>query len=28
LISEGKIKQIFSLMQTGQQYGMQIMADN
>lgn len=25
LINEGKIKQIFSLMQTGQQYGMQIM---
>lgn len=27
LINEGKIKQIFSLMQTGQQYGMQIMSD-
>lgn len=25
LINEGKIKQIFSLMQTGQQYGMQVM---
>ena len=28
LINEGKIKQIYSLMQTGQQYGMQIMPDN
>jgi twitching motility protein PilT len=28
LISEGKTKQILSLMQTGQQYGMQIMANN
>ncbi|OCG12790.1 hypothetical protein A9G24_08295 [Gilliamella sp. App6-5] len=27
LINEGKTKQIFSLMQTGQQYGMQIMED-
>ncbi|MWP61658.1 type IV pilus twitching motility protein PilT [Gilliamella sp. Pas-s25] len=27
LINEGKTKQIFSLMQTGQQYGMQIMQD-
>ncbi|NUF49894.1 type IV pilus twitching motility protein PilT [Gilliamella sp. ESL0250] len=27
LINEGKTKQIFSLMQTGQQYGMQIMVD-
>ncbi|WP_081295237.1 MULTISPECIES: type IV pilus twitching motility protein PilT [unclassified Gilliamella] len=28
LIYEGKINQIFSLMQTGQQYGMQIMKEN
>ncbi|WP_081299689.1 type IV pilus twitching motility protein PilT [Gilliamella sp. wkB112] len=28
LINEGKIKQIFSLMQTGQQYGMQLMPNN
>ncbi|MFQ1017062.1 type IV pilus twitching motility protein PilT [Gilliamella sp. Occ3-1] len=27
LINEGKIKQIFSLMQNGQQYGMQVMPD-
>jgi len=27
LISEGKIKQILSLMQTGQQYGMQLMSN-
>ncbi|MWN32436.1 MULTISPECIES: type IV pilus twitching motility protein PilT [unclassified Gilliamella] len=28
LINEGKIKQILSLMQTGQQYGMQVMPEN
>ncbi|MDF7671449.1 PilT/PilU family type 4a pilus ATPase [Orbaceae bacterium ESL0721] len=28
LISEGKIKQIYSLMQTGAQFGMQLMQDN
>ncbi|OCG25270.1 hypothetical protein A9G22_00100 [Gilliamella sp. App2-1] len=28
LINEGKIKQIFSLMQTGQQYGMQVMPES
>ncbi|MDF7667537.1 PilT/PilU family type 4a pilus ATPase [Orbaceae bacterium ESL0727] len=28
LISEGKIKQIYSLMQTGQQYGMQVMRES
>lgn len=28
LINEGKVKQIFSLMQTGRQYGMQIMSAN
>ncbi|WP_167370286.1 type IV pilus twitching motility protein PilT [Gilliamella mensalis] len=28
LINEGKMKQIFTLMQTGQQYGMQVMPEN